>query len=92
MAIQRWIDDTLHIWFENRILPITFDIAESAGVSMGIRERNGRPFSLPDALIAATAIKQDLVLVTRNTKDFAGLPLDLYDPWTDTLSPAGNPS
>jgi predicted nucleic acid-binding protein len=39
--------------------------------------------SLPDALIAATAIHHNFVLVTRNTKDFVDLPLDLYDPWTN---------
>jgi len=39
--------------------------------------------SLPDALIAATAIHHNFVPVTRNTKDFVDLPLDLYDPWTN---------
>jgi predicted nucleic acid-binding protein len=53
---------------------------------MGVRERSGRLLSLPDALIAATAIYHNLLLVTRNTKDFVELPLDLYDPWTNELT------
>ena len=34
-----------------------------------------------DGLIAATALVQDLTLVTRNTKDFARSGARLLDPW-----------
>jgi predicted nucleic acid-binding protein len=34
-----------------------------------------------DGLIAATALEHDLTLVTRNTKDFAGLGVALLNPW-----------
>ncbi len=34
-----------------------------------------------DALIGATAIVHDLVMVTRNTRDFARFPLRQVDPW-----------
>jgi len=34
-----------------------------------------------DTLIAATAITNGLTLVTRNTVDFAGLEVDIIDPW-----------
>ncbi len=85
-SIQRWIDSTLHIWFENRILAISPTIAETAGVLMGIQERAGRSVSLPDALIAATAMHHHAVLVTRNTKDFVNLPLDVFDPWSNKLT------
>lgn len=85
-SIQRWVDSTLRTWFAARVLVISPEIAESAGVLMGVRERSGRPLSLPDALIAATAIYHNLLLVTRNTKDFVELPLDLYDPWTNELT------
>jgi predicted nucleic acid-binding protein len=85
-SIQRWIDVTLRQWFGTRVLVISPEIAEEAGVCMGVRERSGRPLSLPDALIAATAIHHKLVLVTRNTKDFVSLPMDIYDPWIDQLT------
>ena len=35
-----------------------------------------------DSLLAATALQHDLTLVTRNTKDFAGLDLQLVNPWS----------
>ena len=37
---------------------------------------------LPDAIIAATALTENMVLVTRNTNDFKSIPaLELFDPW-----------
>ncbi len=36
-----------------------------------------------DSLLAATAIEQGLILVTRNTKDLGVLPVTLLNPWTE---------
>jgi predicted nucleic acid-binding protein len=37
---------------------------------------------LPDAIIAATALAENFVLVTRNTGDFKNIPkLELLNPW-----------
>lgn len=49
-----------------REIEVNRDIADRAGE---IRRATG--VRLPDALIAATALLRDLVLVTRNRKDFA---------------------
>jgi len=49
---------------------------------MGLAKRHGRGLSSMDGLIAATAIAQELTLATRNTKDFEGLGIELFDPWT----------
>jgi len=32
-------------------------------------------------MIAATALEHELTLVTRNVKDFAGLGVEVYNPW-----------
>ena len=41
-----------------------------------------RRIKLPDAIIAATALLENLVLVTRNTDDFISIPnLRLLNPW-----------
>ena len=42
----------------------------------------GRPLPAIDSLLAATALTHDLVLVTRNSKDFAGLPVVTLNPWS----------
>jgi len=38
-----------------------------------------------DGVIAATALKHDLTLATRNVKDFSGLSVELLNPWESKL-------
>lgn len=38
---------------------------------------------LPDAIIAASALAHDLVLMTRNVGDFSACGVRLLDPWAD---------
>ena len=64
------------------IIPITSEIAEHA-----VRLRQQRKMSLGDALIAATAIVENITLVTNNTKDFKWITsLTIIDPFEDTAS------
>lgn len=79
--LQKWLDETLRPWFEGRILPVTQPIAERLGRLAGERDRKGLVLPAPDGLIAATAAEHGLTLVTRNTKDFAGLGVALFNPW-----------
>lgn len=44
--------------------------------------RLGRPRADLDLLVAATAVRHDLVLVTRNLRDFADLPGLTVEDWT----------
>jgi predicted nucleic acid-binding protein len=37
-------------------------------------------------VIAATALHHDLTVVTRNVKDFAGLGVDVFNPWDESIS------
>ncbi len=48
-----------------RVIPLSSGVAEQA-----IHLRRERRLKLPDAVIWATALTYDLVLVTRNSKDF----------------------
>lgn len=54
---------------------------QRAAVLWADRHRDGSPIEDADLLIAVTALAQDAVLVTRNTRHFAGLDLRLAD-WT----------
>ena len=51
------------------------------GVLAGECQLKGRPLKVADGFIAATALEHDLVVVTRNVKDFGGLGHVLFDPW-----------
>lgn len=48
-----------------------------------IEIRQEKRIKLPDAIIAATAMEQSAVLVTRNTKDFNSLSLEMINPFID---------
>jgi predicted nucleic acid-binding protein len=65
----------------NRILPVTDDIAVEWGRIAAIRPRGDI-----DGLIAATAIVHDLILVTRNTKDFDDTGAVVINPWDEKNS------
>ena len=44
-------------------------------------QEKGLQLALLDGLIAATALEYGLIVVTRNTKDFAGLGVGVFNPW-----------
>ena len=63
------------------ILPVTRAEAEQAALLRVQARRGGRVLHLADALIAGTAIVHNLILATRNVKDFAALEVDVVNPW-----------
>lgn len=77
--------DVLRTWVERvqrdfgrtgRLLPVRAAEAEVWGELQAIR-----PIPILDAFLAATAKVHDLVLVTRNESDFAGLPISTLNPF-----------
>lgn len=78
--LERWFENDLLPRFHSRILPVTHSIAEHLGVLDGQCQLNGTPLGTPDGMIAATAMEHDLVLVTRNVRDFAGLGVEVFNP------------
>ncbi len=67
-----WFDELLEA-FDGNILPFDTDTALLWGKTHGI--------SLMDGLIAASALRLNMVLVTRNRADFAPVGVDVFDPW-----------
>jgi predicted nucleic acid-binding protein len=61
-----------------QLFPITFPVAELAGILKRDHVKKGITLSLADAMIAAVAIHNRLTLVTDNTKDFPMKELVLY--------------
>ena len=76
--IGAWLEVELPAWFEDRVLPIDAGVADLWGRLLG---RIGRPVAAVDSLIAATALKHRLRLVTRNVEDFRFPGLEVVDPW-----------
>ena len=64
-----------------RVLPFDGRTAAIWGRLMGDGDCAGRPPAAADAQIAAVAIQHELILVTRNVKDFRNFDIQLLDPW-----------
>ncbi len=79
--LAQWLDRDLPEWFEGRILPINQAIADKWGLLRAQAQMNGRPLSVIDALLAATALHHDLTVVSRNVSDFSVVGLDVINPW-----------
>lgn len=77
--LRTWIDERVLPRFEGRIMPIDVRIALQCAALHVPNPRADR-----DAYIAATALVHDLVVVTRNTRDFAGTGVKLFNPWEAT--------
>ena len=71
----------LGLSYRGHILSPSLAICERWGALRGERKRIGHPLSMADGLIAATALHESMALVTRNTKDFQGLGVELINPW-----------
>jgi predicted nucleic acid-binding protein len=79
--LEQWLRHELSLRFEGRILPVDTDVAEAWGRTVSQSEAAGRPISVMDAFLAATAEIHQLTLVTRNVSDFRLLRAVL-NPWT----------
>jgi predicted nucleic acid-binding protein len=70
-----WVD-TIETTFADRVLPIDVATARLWGELSAARSR-----PVIDTLIAATAIRHGVTLVTRNADDFESTGVPLVDPW-----------
>ena len=77
-----WLNTLLEN-YQDRIYPIDITVAENWGVIQGKAENEGMPMSSIDGLIAATSHTHNLILVTRNEKDFQASKLSIINPWND---------
>jgi toxin FitB len=69
--------------FGTRAIPVTLEIAETAGVLRAHERLSGRVLTVTDSIMAATAMVKGATLVTRNTKDFSKLDMRLLNPFED---------
>jgi len=80
-VLNQWLERELPVFFADRLLPIDAGVAHQWGQLLA---EAGRSLPAIDSLLAATAMHHNLVLVTRNLKDVAGLPVKVLNPWDAT--------
>lgn len=76
-SLLDWLETDMPSFFTGRILSINGAIADRWGRVMAEARR---PLLSIDSLLAAAALEHGLVLLTRNVKDFAGLPVQIFNP------------
>ena len=79
--LEVWLEGELRPMFEGRILEVTEEIMLRWRFLIEKGRKAGRTYSQPDLIIAAMALEHDMVLVTRNIKDFVGMDMKLLNPW-----------
>lgn len=79
--LHKWVTYDLKQRFENKIIDFDLQTATIWGKIQANSELLGQTLPAIDALIAATGISHDLIVVTRNTKDMEISGVDLLNPW-----------
>ena len=70
--------------FSGHILPVDRQAAEIAASMRAHVHRDGGRLKIADALIAGTAMANDMAVATRNVRDFDGLGVDVVNPWEES--------
>jgi len=83
--LSRWLDHTLRPLFAARVLSVTEDVLLRWRLMFEGGRKKGRTFSDPDLLIAALAAQADLIVVSRDTRQFVAAGVPAFDPWNWTL-------
>jgi predicted nucleic acid-binding protein len=83
--LEQWLDRDVPEWFEGRILPVDQSIADRWGFVRAQAQMKGRPLSVIDALLAATALQHNLTIVSRNVSDFTVVGLSVVNSWEAPL-------
>ena len=81
-VLRSWLDNDVHETFDQRILPVDAKVARLAAA---LHVPDSAPVA--DALIAATALANNMAVVTRDIGDFERFhPLEILNPWESAVS------
>ena len=76
-----WMNNGLIERFDKRILPLDTATLFLWGALAARMEKSGQPMPVMDSLIAATALQNHLIIVTRNVADFQPCGVQVINPW-----------
>jgi predicted nucleic acid-binding protein len=79
--LESWLELDLQVRFSGRILDIDNAVSDRWGWLSAEAQRQGRPLSAIDGLLAATAIHHNLTIVSRNVSDFTHTHALVLNPW-----------
>jgi toxin FitB len=79
-SLENWLE-RLEKRFGGRVLPLDSAVMQIWADVTATAINRGQTAPLMDSLIAATAIRHGLILVTRNTQDVKALGVKVLNPW-----------
>lgn len=79
--LLHWLENDLLLRFEHRIIAIDIGVMLRWGTVNTQLKRLGKPLPVMDSLIAATAQEKEMLLLTRNEKDFQNLDIKIVNPF-----------
>jgi len=80
--LEAWLQ-ALERYYEERILTVDLETGHIWGELTAAAQKAGKIVPASDGLIAATARRHGLHVMTRNTEHFAPTGVLLVNPWTD---------
>jgi predicted nucleic acid-binding protein len=80
--LEHWLEKTEFL-FSDRLLGIDQSIGRLSGNLTAQAAARGRTLHTADGLIAATALRHGLHVMTRNVTDFIGTGVPIVNPWED---------
>jgi tRNA(fMet)-specific endonuclease VapC len=81
--VKEWLEGDLLLRFQGKILEITTEVMLIWGELTGHLEKEGRPITAIDSLVAAIALQGNYRLVTRNEHDFQQTGVAIFNPWKE---------
>ena len=79
--LQAWLDRELIPRFGVRVLSLELLDFQLWGRLLGEAMKSGDSLSPVDTMLAAVALNRDLIVITRNTGDFARTGVEIVNPW-----------
>jgi hypothetical protein len=87
--IHAWLDRILRPLFAGRVLAIDENVIVRWKSMVVEGRKRGHTYGQPDLFIAAIAALEDMVVVTRDTDEFAAAEVPAFDPWSSILHAQG---
>jgi predicted nucleic acid-binding protein len=79
--LSEWLVHRLRPMFEQRVLPVSEDVMLKWRLMVHEGRKAGHAFAQPDLIIAATAARHGLTVVTRDASEFEHARVPCLDPW-----------
>jgi tRNA(fMet)-specific endonuclease VapC len=80
-SLEAWLHNEVIPRFEGRLIALDAEVMLVWGALLARLATTGRVLPAIDSLIAASALRGNLALVTRSVRDFEGTGVRLVNPW-----------